>query len=202
MSTFANNRTFRSQVNGFNRTENVAGRYYWHNGNGFNYCHYRDSNGCNWYGCYDGGNCFWSCYYGDNWWWYDQGFDRWCYWDNDNWWWQNPLDVNETYVYNNGDYVSADNQQDSSRAVEQNNGGSPSVYKSKDGSRKVEIVGDNRDAFLFDQSNPPAFKPVYLSSGVKEAGFSSSDNGQPMKIAVVLADGSFSLFDDRGQRVR
>jgi hypothetical protein len=203
MSTFANNRSFRSHVNGFNRTENQAGHYYWHNGNGFNYCHYRDGYGCNWYGCYDGGNCFWSCYYGDNWWWYDQTNACWDYWDNNNWWYQNPYNVNQIDVYNNGDYVPADDSQTSSpTAAAPINNGSQGVYESQDGTRQVKVTGDDRDAFLFDQSNPPVFKPVYLSSGVQDVKFSNSQNGKPLQIAVVLADGSFDLFDDRGQHVQ
>ena len=203
MANFANNRSFRSQVNGFNRTENVAGRYYWHNGNGFNYCHYRDGYGCNWYGCYDGGFCFWSCYYGDNWWWYDQANACWDYWDNNNWWYQNPYDVNQTSVYNNGDYVPADDSQASAPAGEQaNNSPLQGVYVSGDGTRQVKVTGADKDAFLFDQSNPPAFKPVYLSSGVQDVKFSNPRNGKSPQIAVVLADGSFDLFDDKGQPVQ
>jgi hypothetical protein len=202
MSTFAGSRVFMGQVHGFNRTENGAGHFYWHNWNGSNYCHYCDFNGCNWYGCYAGGFCFWSCYYGDNWWWYDGGYGRWCYWDNDNWWWQNPYDVNQTYMYDNGDYVSADNSQASTPTGVTTNNLSQGVYDSKDGTRQVKVTGDKQDAFLFDKSNPPAFQPVYLSSGVKEVHFSNPTNGQPPRIMVVLADGSFALFDDSGQPVQ
>jgi hypothetical protein len=202
MSTFANNRSFRSQVNGFNRTENQAGRYYWHNGNGFNYCHYRDGYGCNWYGCYDGGFCFWSCYYGDNWWWYDQANACWDYWDNNNWWYQNPYDVNQTDVYDNGNYVSADDSQVSSSPAAPASKDSQGVYDSSDGTRQVKVMGKGQDAFLSDRHNPPAFKPVYLCSGARDVKFSNSQSGEPARIAVVLADGSFSLFDDQGLPVK
>jgi hypothetical protein len=204
MNNFANNRSFMSKVNGYNRTENIAGRYYWHNGNGYNYCHYNDGYGCNWYGCYDGGNCFWSCYYGNNWWWYDQANACWDYWDNNNWWYQNPYNVNQVDVYNNGDYVPADDSQESSpaAAVDQPSADSQGVYDSADGTRQVKVTGEDKDAFLFDKANPPDFQPVYLSSGVQDVKFSNSQNGKPLQIAVVLADGSFDLFDDRGQHVQ
>ncbi len=202
MAAFAGNRSFMGQVNGYNRTENRAGQYYWHNWNGSNYCHYCDFNGCNWYGCYAGGLCFWSCYYGDNWWWYDSGYGRWCYWDNNYWWWQNPYDVNQTYVYNNGDYVSADNSQNAPQTNGQTASTPQGIYDSKDGTREVKVTGDQQDAFLFDKSNPTAFQPVYLSSGVKTVSFSNPAKGQPPHVALVLADGSFELFDENGQKIQ
>jgi len=203
MATFMNNRSFMSNVNGFNRTENQAGRYYWHNWNGSQYCHYCDGNGCNWYGCYDGGNCFWGCYYGDNWWWFDQAAADWCYWDQGNWWWQNPYNVNQTDLYDNGSYTPADDSQASAATSENADAAAaPIIFRSKDGTRQVKITGQGEDAFLFDTATPPAFQPVYLASDVANVIFSNSKNGQPTRIAVTLADGSFDLFDDQGQPVQ
>lgn len=95
-----------AQINLYNSHETVPGQYYWHNWNGTNYCHYYDSWGYHWYGWYWGNTCFWSRWYGNNWWWYDPGYARWCYWYDGYWWWQDPYQ-NVVYVYNNGEYLSS-----------------------------------------------------------------------------------------------
>ncbi|HTA76419.1 MAG TPA: hypothetical protein VK791_04615, partial [bacterium] len=106
-----NNASFRSQIRGFNAHENIVGRYYWHNYNGLDYCHYYDRWGCNWYGWNCGSGFYWSCWWGNNWWWYDPAYYRWCYWYDGWWWWQNPDNVTQVYVYNNGDYVPSNSQE-------------------------------------------------------------------------------------------
>lgn len=96
-----------AQIGLYNRTEVVSNHYYWHSYNGWNYCHYYDPYGYHWYGWYVGGNCFWSRYWGGNWWWYDPTYYHWCYWNDGWWWWQDPANVQVVYVYDNGSYVNA-----------------------------------------------------------------------------------------------
>ncbi len=199
MNVFSNNGAFRAQVTRFNGTENRAGQYYWHSWNGYNYCHYYDAFGCNWYGWYFGSSFFWSCWYGDYWWWYDPAFARWCYWDNGYWWWQNPYDVNETDVYDNGNYVP-ENQSSSQPAADTiQKPLSQGIYASPDGTRRVEVMGNDQDAFLYDTADPPAFKPVYLASNVKKVTFTNKGKDSALQVVVVTNDGKTQRFDDSGQ---
>jgi hypothetical protein len=189
-----------AQINIYNNHETVAGQYYWHNWNGTNYCHYYDSWGYHWYGWYWGNTCFWSRWYGNNWWWYDPGYARWCYWNNGFWWWQDPY-ANVVYVYNNGQYSSA--ATDGAPAA----GDSPAStgpsteidFKSNDGTRMVKIVGN--DAFLYDTVDTANNKPFYLAEGVKDVKFSKTDNGQPLQILLTFNDGTSQTFDSDGNPV-
>lgn len=195
MSSIARDRSFTSQINTLNSTENRVNHYYWHSYNGNPYCHYYDGWGCHWYGWYYGGSCFWTQYYWGNWWWWDPFYDRWCYWNDGWWWWNDPYHVNVVYVYNNGQYVPAGADNPNVNASDSSNGG---VYRSNDGSRMVKVTGPSQDAFLYDTAVPPAFKPVYLASGVKEVRFSNTQNGRTLQVMLILNDGSFDLFDDSG----
>ncbi len=195
--------SFRAQINVFNRNERVVGQYYWHTGNGFNYCHYYDRWGYHWYGWYLGNNYFWTRWYANNYWWYDPAYYRWCYWHDGGWWWQDP-DTTTVYIYNNGSYVSPDGQVDvnvnsDSQAALPSESAPPTsknVYNSKDGTRQVKVVGN--DAFLYDISGDNAFKPIFMGSNVTGAKFSNSQNGGALQIMLLYADGSFGLFDDMG----
>ncbi len=193
MGTITANTTFISQINVYNRSEVVKGNYYWHTGSGFDYCHYFDPWGYHWYGWYMGPTYFWTRYYRDNWWWYDGIYDRWCYWHAGGWWWQDPFHVNIIYVYHNNNYTPVDNQPYST-----SNDSSQVVYQSNDGTRKVKVMGDSRDAFLYDSSNDPSFDPVFLASGVKDVKFSDTSNNRPLQIILTLNDGSFQMFDGYG----
>ena len=172
MANVAVNVGFRAQIGGFNRSENIANHYYWHTWNGMNYCHYYDPWGYHWYGWYLGSNCFWTRYYGNNWWWYDSAMGRWCYWSNGGWCWQDPANVNVVYVYNDGNYVPSETEDTVAVNAPSNEGAalgrlwendsSEKVYRSKDGYRMVKIEGESRDAFLYDTADPPSFEPHHL----------------------------------------
>jgi len=226
ITSFANSRNFRSQVNVFNSSERRVGNYYWHNWNGYNYCHYYDGY-YHWYGWYFGGSCFWSCYFGYNWWWYDPFYTRWCYWNDGFWWWQDPYNVNITYLYDNGNYVPAQqpnnnasndstsqapgNQEDQSAVgdeqanrVNENSNRPPSlegeiVFQSETSSLCVKIMGESGDAFLFDNVSK-SFKPVFLASGVKAVRFTGS--GKALKVLLTLQDDSVETFQASGQPVK
>ena len=199
---------FRTQIGIYNTNERIVGNYYWHRGNGFNYCHYYDRWGYHWYGWYLGNSYFWTRWYSNNWWWYDPAYYRWCYWHDGGWWWQDP-DTTTVYVYNNGSYMLADGANvnvnvgngqgsPSTQAPVQNQGGK-NVYYSNDGSREVKVVG--ADAFLYDVSGQNAFKPVYLGTNVTSVKFSNTSNGKPLQVMLLFSDGSFGLFDDQGNSV-
>ena len=72
------------------------------------------------------------------------------------------------------------------------------IYTSPDNTRKVKLVADTHDAFLYDNSNPPTFDPIYLASGVKEVMFSDASSEKPLEIILKLNDGTFDMFDSFG----
>ncbi len=185
-----------SQVAQMNQSETRAGHYYWHNGNGFNYCHYVDGWGYQWYGWYLGDNYFWTRYYQDRWWFYDSDNDRWCFWDNGYWWWQDPYHVADLYFYSDGQYIPCDSAKDTMVTATQ--AANVSIYSSPDGTRMVKVLTDTGDAFLFDAAIPPTFNPIYLASQVTGVKFSDVSQGQPLEIMVTLGDGSFDLYDSQG----
>ncbi len=111
MASFAGNRGFMNGVNGFNRNEFGRNQAYWHNWNGNPYCHYCDGWGCNWYGWGCGAGFFWAQYYADNWWWQDPWTTNWCYWNDGYWNWADPVN-NTVYIYENGNYVPAEDNGD------------------------------------------------------------------------------------------
>jgi len=206
-----------AQINVYNRTEVVPNHYYWHNYNGWNYCHYYDPYGYHWYGWYVGGNCFWSRYWSGNWWWYDPVYYHWCYWHDGWWWWQDPANVQVVYVYDNGNYVNAatvgETSTSSSPSAPSDSTLQPAeakplapvsvdkVLNSKDGTRQVKIVGG--DAFLYDTvvvDNDN--KPVFLSDNVKDVKFIPGTAGAPPQILVSLTDGTTQTYDSDGNAVQ
>jgi hypothetical protein len=210
MNGFAHNATFTAQIGVYNTHETMANHYYWHSWGGYNYCHYYDPWGYHWYGWYWGGSCFWTRWYGNNWWWYDPVYFRWCYWHDGGWWWQDPYQTQVIYVYNNGQYESATApaNQTASNAPAPENGQAPAgqapgpsaSYSSKDGTRMVKIAGG--DAFLYDTApGDTNNKPYYLGSGVKEVKFSGGQNGGPLQILLIMDDGSFQMLDADGNPI-
>jgi hypothetical protein len=202
---------FRAQIGIYNTNERIVGQYYWHTGNGFNYCHYYDRWGYHWYGWYLGNAYFWTRWYSNNWWWYDPTYYRWCYWHDGGWWWQDP-NTASVYVYNNGSYMPMDGGVNANVNVNVGNGqgvapaqpqaqtqGGNNSFYSNDGSRQVKLVGG--DAFLYDVSGQNSFKPVFLGSNVTSVKFSNTSNGKPLQVMLLFSDGTFGLFDDQGNSV-
>jgi hypothetical protein len=194
---------FRAQIGIYNTNERVVGNYYWHNGNGFNYCHYYDRWGYHWYGWYLGNSYFWTRWYANNYWWYDPTYLRWCYWHDGGWWWQDPNSTS-VYVYNNGSYLPSDGGANVN--VNAGNGpgassqpqaqGAGKTFFSNDGSREVKVVGT--DAFLYDVSGQNTFKPLFLGSNVTSVKLSNTNNGKPLQVMLLYSDGSFGVFDAQG----
>jgi hypothetical protein len=180
-----------------NAEESERGHYYWHRDDGFNYGHYVDDYGFNWYGWYVGDQYFWTRDYEGRWWWYDDDVGRWCFWNDNFWWWQDPNHIGDLYCYNDGTYIPANSSED---PVEVASTEAPSLesFASPDSSRLVRISGDTKDAFLYDGSSPATFQPVYLASGVESVEFSDPHNGNPLQIILKLDDGGFDVLDAQG----
>ena len=192
-----NSSEWQNHINGFNSTENQVGHYYWHSDEGINYCHYLDASGYNWYGWYAGDQYFWTRNFNGRWWLYDSDFNRWCFWNNDFWWWQDPNHVGDLYCYNNDNYIPSNSAEDQVVVTASSDANMRSI-PSSDGTRIVKLDEQTQDAFLYDTANPPSFDPVYLASGVESVEFSDTSNGRPMEIILKLNDGSFDLFDAKG----
>ncbi len=188
---------WRSRIDGFNRTEFQHGRYYWHSGAGFNYCHYVDHWGYHWWGWYWGDHFFWNRYFGGRWWWYDYDFDRWCFWNEGFWWWQDPYHVGDLYCYDDDDYIPCNSAEDQV-VVQGSNGAGFKSYTSPDGTRLIKVAAETQDAFLYDTADPPTFNPIYLASGVQSVEFSDTSHGRPLEIILKLNDGSFDVLDGQG----
>ncbi len=188
---------WQARANQLNASENQAGHYYWHKDEGFNFCHYRDNSGYNWYGWYVGNQYFWTRNFGGRWWWYDSDFNRWCFWNNGFWWWQDPYHVGDLYCYNNDNYIPCNSGEDQIIVTAQDESGQQ-VYTSPDGTRQVKVSADSQDAFLYDTAARPSFDPLYLASGVQSVQFSDNGNGRPLEIVLKLNDGSFDMFDSQG----
>jgi len=71
------------------------------------------------------------------------------------------------------------------------------IVYSPDRTRKLEISGEDRDAYLYDTAQQAAFAPVFLGSFVTSVQFQRDAQGQ--FVAVTLAeDGSVNIFDRFG----
>jgi hypothetical protein len=194
-------RNFQVHLNELSRHENRRGQYYWHDDGGRRYCHYYDDWGYHWYGWWWGNDYYWTRYYYGRYWWYDNLFDRWCWWNEGYWWWQDPARVNAVYVYNDGRYVSPDQDlqvSDQGQSPLAPSGNAKKAFSDQTGSRLVKVFGSSRDAFLYDTSEPPAFQPTFLDSNAREAQFSYDAKGRTRQVVLYLTDGSVEVFDARG----
>jgi hypothetical protein len=188
---------FMQQIDRENSTEIQRNHVYWHTGSGYNYAHYMDDSGYNWYGWDTGGQFFWTRNDGGRWWWYDSGYNRWCFYNDNYWWWQDPYHVGDLYFYNDDGYIAANSAEDQI-VVSGAEQGDDAVYNSPDGSRAIKIAPSDGDTFLYDTANPPTFDPVYLASGVQSVQFSNAGNQRPLEIILKLNDGSYDMFDAQG----
>ncbi|MEI7640699.1 MAG: hypothetical protein WCJ46_04225 [bacterium] len=188
---------WQDRFRGFDKSESRINYYYWHKDKKFDYCHYIDIVGYHWYGWYTSGGYFWTRHFNNRWWWYDTGFNRWCFWNNGFWWWQDPYHIGDLYCYNNLNYIAVNSANDNVAVTAPNNSNA-NVFVSQDNTRKVKIVADTQDAFLYDMETPPTFDPVYLASGVKDVMFSDTGNGKELEIILKLNDGTFDMFDSFG----
>ena len=71
------------------------------------------------------------------------------------------------------------------------------IVYSMDRTRRVDIFGDNKDAYLYDTADPPAFDPVYLGSNAIGVQFQSDEIGQ-LVVLVLNQDGSTNTYDSYG----
>jgi len=187
--------------------------YYWHNWDGRQMCHHYDDRGFHWWGFYVRDTYFWTRYWNDRYWWHDPYWNRWCYMRDSFWWWQDPVGI--VYIYRDGRYYRYDNAAggvviapDPTPPVEPPPADptpaptpdpQEKTFYSADGTRTVQVFGENKDAFLYDTADPPAFEPKWLDSGVTDVRFKLDDQGQLVAIMTLKDDGGFNLFDKDGK---
>jgi hypothetical protein len=232
MASISHNSQFSAKVALFNRSETLRNHYYWHQFGGWNYCHFNDGFGCNWYGWGWGGSFFWTQWYGDNWWWYDPWGARWCYWGYNGWYWQDPSSTT-VYIYENGDYTPADQANADGNGYNQpSNGNEGGSYSAGEGNNQQP--GGNVMGAPNDEENPNVPKDVVefpspdKSRTVKVIGESgdaflydvknsfkplflesdvknvkfSTDKKGALRIELILSDGSYEKFDAQGQQLK
>jgi hypothetical protein len=188
--------------------------YYWHQWNGHWMHHHYDERGYHWWGFYIGDFYFSTRYWNNYYWWYDPYWHRWVYLRGNNWWWQDPVRPTIIYIYRDGSYYQYGN---SVGGVVLNPDPTPPVeappadptpapapapetkaFYSADGTRTVQVFGADKDAFLYDTAETPAFEPKWLDSGVTEVRFKLDDQDQLVNIMTLKDDGGFNLFDKDG----
>ena len=163
--------------------------YSWHTWNGHRMSHHYDRYGFHWWGWYINNIYFWTRYHNDRYWWYDPYWRRWCYMHDNRWWWQDPA---TSYVYaiiDNRYYRYQDNggtvvvtpdptQPEETPPADPNEPvptpGQETIY-SVDGTRSIQILGDKKDAYLYDltveDSNGAGAGGRWLATGVASVKF-------------------------------
>ncbi|MDE2292255.1 MAG: hypothetical protein KGL53_09245 [Elusimicrobia bacterium] len=208
----------------FERSEVERGRYYWHDEGGERLAHYVDDWGFHWWGFFIAGECFWTRYYMDRYWFYDPAFARWDYWNEGHWWWQDPADASVVFIYRGGRYYRYDRtangvvlEPDQTQPTSPLPGPAAADgtwYYSDDGTRAVQVAGAQRSASLFDETQlDENGDPQFLASlgqdvvNVQFSDTSPDANGvsQPLQIVVTeqTADGSqyVTAYDGQGDRL-
>ena len=195
--TQANRPEFLEQVTALDASETKVGHYYWHKTGDVTFCHTLDPWGYHWYGWYQGDKFFWTRYFAGRWWSYDSDYGRWCFWNDGFWWWQDPYHVGDLYCYNQDSYIPCNYANDTVMVSAEDQPGA-TKYLSPDKSRMVKVVGDSKDAFLYDDTDSGSASAIYLASGVQGVEFSSGQEGGALQIILKIADGSFDMFDGNG----
>jgi hypothetical protein len=189
--------------------------YHWHEWNGTRVCHHYDQFGFHWWGFYIGSSYFWARYYNDMYWWYDPYWHRWVYLRDGRWWWQ---DAGVVYVIIDDNYYRYGNNEgtvivtpDPTPPAEVPPG-QPSTpapapaqatFYSVDGSRSVQILGDRKEAFLYDLTvedhNDARAKAQWLGTDVASAKFVYDDKtgagGAPKQVIAHIE----LTFDEAGK---
>jgi hypothetical protein len=182
-ATIVGNRALVGRITDRERTETVAGRYYWHNDGGARYVHYFWG-GAHWYGFNYGRSFYWTRYYGDRWWWYDVYVDNGYY----------PYDEAAGAVT----VQTAEDQKAPEKAPDAKAG---TVFPSPDGRRQVQVYGTAAQAFLYDKTGDQAQYVKFLGEGVEKVRFTGASGGKALQILLEFKDGTFAVYDEDGNSI-
>ena len=214
--TIINNTLIINNMNGIQRGWNRHDHgYSWHHWNGHRISHHYDTFGYHWWGFYVGDRYFSTRYHNDRYWWYDPYWHRWVYLHDGRWWWQDPVTPTVVYVIVDDNYyryrddagtvivtpdptppVEAPPAEPNVPTVPE---GRETMY-SLDGTRSVQILGDRKEAFLYDLTiddpEDRKAKGRWLGAGVASAKFvyddKMGDDGTPTQAIRQIA----LTFDD------
>ena len=224
--TIINNTTIVNNINNNQRGwRHDDHDYHWHDWDGQRICHHYDDFGYHWWGFYVGSSYFWTRYDQDRYWWYDPYWHRWTYLHDNRWWWQ---DNNVTYIIidnnyyrygNNGGTVVVTPDPTPPVVVPPAKPNAPApvenqtMFYSQDGTRSVQIMGDRKEAYLYDltvaDQTDRLARGRWLGTGVASAKFVSDDkmgdDGLPTQvlrqIELTFEDPSKSaVADPSGER--
>ena len=91
--------------------EKRPGHFYWHNLDGFAFCHFKDLEGNDWYGwAGEDGNFNWILQAGTHYWWRDSFASLWLYYAGGSWWRADGQGKNQIQVNIDGEYYACDAQ--------------------------------------------------------------------------------------------
>lgn len=212
------NRTFNNTtiINNINARVGMGSRltpgsHYWFYDNGIRYSHYYDPYSVHWFGFYMGDVYFWTRWHNGLPWWQDSRRSRWLYYRGGNWWYQDPGNTTIVYIYRDGDYYRYTPVRGGYEArpepptAPQDPASRPNqetAFYSEDATRLVQVMGERREAFLYDNTgDEPAFL-AFLAAGVETVQFSGASGDTPLQILLTIVDKdgvkSFKLFNADG----
>lgn len=206
-----NNVTIVNNINVRVRGRYTPGGTYWYYDNGMRWSHHYDHNHVHWFGFYLGGIYFWTRWHNDRLWWHDHSHGRWLHYREGHWWYQDPFDPSVVWIYRDGAYyrytpVRGGYETRPETPTAPSTPAEPEVkteFYSEDGSRLVKILGDEKEAFLYDASGEEETFKAFLASGVEAVQFAGGTEESPLQVllTVTLEDGtkSFKLFDAEGR---
>lgn len=187
----------------------TPGGYYWYYDNGMRWAHHYDHRQVHWFGFYVGGIYFWTRWHNDRLWWQDAPRGRWLYYREGQWWYQDPMSPTVVYIYREGDYYRYTPVRGGYEARPEAPPAAPggpdvkTEFYSEDGSRLVKILGDKKEAFLYDATGEDESFKAFLAEGVEAVQFAGGSDGAALQIllTVVGADGAkaFKLYDAEGR---
>jgi hypothetical protein len=92
-------------------SETAYGKFYWHDFNGMDYCHYKDVEGDHWYGwAGHDGKFNWILWRGKRYWWHDAFAGHWLYYYRGSWWRADGQAQNSIQANIDGEYYACDAQ--------------------------------------------------------------------------------------------
>ena len=189
------------EINRNNYDETNSGGFWRHKYGRYDYCHYRDRD-YDLYGWYAGLEIYWTCRRGNHWLWWDPMRRHWAWYDE--YWWDQDI-VGVVHVYSDdGGYSNYENSETGVVLTPQppvpgsGESGGQKVFYSKDGLRSVQIIGPNKDAYLYDTASPPAFDARWLANGVTNVIFKYDGEDKLIEILTQDEQGESAIFNVNG----
>ena len=211
--TIINNTTIVNNIQHVHNSWNVHDHSYnWYHWNGYRIGHHYDTYGYHWWGLYVDNVYFWTRRSHDRYWWHDPYWNRWVYLHDGRWWWQDDIGVVYVYTsgryyrygHSRGGVVVVPDPTPPvvvppSRPAEPAPEPTPTpapptqptvptnpdqtAFFSLDGSRSVQILGERKEAYLYDltvtDQDSPRARGRWLARDIKDVKFVYDDKLGP-----------------------